>query len=220
MISPTFKGLFQDASDGLKEEIQKIAQKQILSAGENLFDQGDASDHMYMVEFGQLQVSVLTEDGRRRALDILATGDSVGEIGLLDGGLRTATVHAKTDCVLRSVSRADLESIFARAPALAMELLQLLARRMRLMSEQLHAANFLNLEQRLASKVLQLAAMEPDGIIRMSHADIAEFVGGSREAVSRILSDWRNSDTIELQRRHIKIRQPDDLATIIGSEYF
>ena len=98
-------GLLADASPPLLDTFRTIAVPVHLADGEILFEQGQAGDALYVVEAGTVEISVVSRDGRKLALDVFRSGDVFGEIALFDGGQRTATVTAMEPCTLRAVRR-------------------------------------------------------------------------------------------------------------------
>jgi CRP/FNR family cyclic AMP-dependent transcriptional regulator len=90
-------------------------------------------------------------------------------------------------------------------PELALELLQLAARRMRCLTNQIQQQSLNPLPQRLAQKILHLLCFDKKQSLGMSQADLADFLGATREAVSRILTTWKKSGILDLRRGQIAI---------------
>src|SRR5262245_31219853 len=84
-----------------------------LSADETLFLAGDAGDGCYRVEEGLLKASILSPTGGERILAIFGTGAVIGELSMIDGVPRSATVTALRDAKLHFVSRASFEAFGA-----------------------------------------------------------------------------------------------------------
>jgi len=92
-----------------------------LREGETLFERGDAGDGCYWLRSGVLAVSVASADGEQRILAILGPGAIVGELAMIDGLPRSATVQAVRDCVLTFVSRAAFTGRLYHPPEEAWE---------------------------------------------------------------------------------------------------
>ncbi|HEX7087293.1 MAG TPA: patatin-like phospholipase family protein [Vicinamibacterales bacterium] len=99
--------------------------------GELLFSEGDPSDRLYLVVHGRLAITRRGNDGREIVLGWVRPGESVGELALLDGHPRTATVRASRATVTMSIERDQYEALTARVPESLAVLNQLLARRVR-----------------------------------------------------------------------------------------
>lgn len=200
-------GFLADASVALKEMMADLARTRSLKAGEVLFEHGDEGDTFYAVVDGALEFSILSADGRKLSLDVMHPGALFGEIALFDPGPRTATVIALGPARLLAVANADMIAAIERSPDLAIDMLRLAGQRMRWMGFQLSEQVFLPLPARLARKVLHLSAhldgTEP--MLSLSQADLAEFAGASREAVSKIISRWGKSGIVRPSRGGLRL---------------
>ena len=193
------------AQTRLGRRLERISTPVELAAKQMLFELGDIGDSAYVIERGELVVSTVSLDGRKLSLDILHPGMLVGEIALFDDGPRTASIAAWTDTRLLRVSRADIAAMLTQDPDLALELLQLAARRMRYLTNQIQQQSLNPLPQRLAQKILHLLCFDKKHSLVMSQADLADFLGVTREAVSRILTTWKKSGILDVRRGQIEI---------------
>ena len=169
-----------------------------LAANQMLFLAGDPGDGCYRVDEGLLKVSVASPSGGERILAILGPGTLVGELSIIDGAPRSASVAALRDSKLVFVSRAAFAAFVRSNPEVYRHITALLTRRLRDIDDALAAASFLSLKGRVARALLNLAeAFGKDvgsGRIlirqKVSQSDIAAMAGIARENVSRILRDW------------------------------
>ncbi len=187
-----------------------------LAAGETLFREGEQGDALFVLRSGTVELSVLSPDGRRLGLDILSRGAVFGEIALFDPGPRTATATALAHCSLLRMRHKDLMRAIEDNPRLCLELLTVMGQRMRYMNQQLHDYVFMPVPQRLARKLLQVTPAEADGpaLLRLSQSELAEMVGASREAVSKLLSGWKKLGVLDTGRGHITLRDREALQEI------
>ncbi|MBD3664979.1 Crp/Fnr family transcriptional regulator [Sulfitobacter aestuariivivens] len=213
---PTNSEAFQGASDALKDMMASLAVETHLEKGEVLFEYGDIGDTFYAVLSGTLEFSVIASDGRKLSLDVMHEGALFGEISLFDPGPRTATVTALKPTRIQGIRNADFLQALERTPELAIEMLQLAGRRMRWMSYQLTVQVFLPLPPRLARKLLHLCDHLDDRqpVLKHSQAELAEFIGASREAVSKTLSQWNKDKIVALSRGGLKLLDKDALTEI------
>jgi len=100
-------------------------------AGTRIFKRGDVGDALFIVQRGEVEISVLTDSGEKLVLERAKPGDFFGEISLLDGGTRTASAVAAEDTIAVVVDRGDLEEFLRIRPAAAMDLLAAFGRRLR-----------------------------------------------------------------------------------------
>lgn len=206
-------GFLAHASKDLSELMASVATEVSLDEGEVLFEQGDIGDTLYAIVSGSLEFSVLSREGRKLSLDVMRPGALFGEIALFDPGTRTATVTALEPTRLRGVKNADMLRAIRKAPDLGIDMIQLAGERMRWMSSQLNEQVFLPMPARLARKILYLTV---DGsrqltILPLSQSELAEFVGATREAVSKTLSLWKRAGVIEASRGGVRVLDRDAL---------
>src|SRR6516162_386007 len=114
-----------------------------LKAGEALFMVGDPGDGCYRLEQGLLKVVITSPRGDTRILAVLGPGSIAGELALIDGRPRSASVFAIRDCELRFVGRNAFEECMAQHPEIYRYLVNVLAGRLRETNEAVAAANFL-----------------------------------------------------------------------------
>lgn len=209
-------GFLSNASKDLRDLMGRAATEVTLSDGEHLFEQGDEGDTLYAVTEGAIELSVLSREGRKLSLDILRPGDMFGEIALFDPSLRTASAVAVGETHLLSVRNADLLRELRHAPELAVDLVKLAGQRMRWMNRQLSEQVFLPMPSRLARKILHLTEHEKSDhpILDMSQTDLAEFVGATREAVSKTLSTWKKRGVVENARGGLKVLDASSLRAL------
>lgn len=206
-------GLLENASPDLAARLDALAETVRLSPGEILFGQGDAGEALYSVLSGEVEVSVLSAEGRKLTLDIMRPGAVLGEIALFDPGPRTATVTAIAETRLSRIRNRDLQAELRRSPELAVELVRLAGQRMRWMNRQFTDQVFLPMSLRLARRLLYLTDGR-DGPLAMSQAELAEFTGATREAVSRVLGEWKAAGLVEVSRRGLSVTDRPGLRRI------
>jgi CRP-like cAMP-binding protein len=213
-------GFLSDAPGTLSRSLRALAKPVVIEAGAILFEQGDAGDAMFAIETGALEISVVSASGRKLALDVLRAGDVLGEIALFDEGPRTATVTALEPSRLGRILSGDVYAAMARDPELARDMMRLAGRQFRRVNAQLHEQVFLPLAVRLARKLLHLTDRggRPTDRLAMPQSDLAEFVGTTRESVSKVLSGWRREGIVEISRSALILRDREALRTIAAPD--
>jgi len=199
MVSPLRSAdLLSDLPERLSANLLANAKPVKLAADEVLFLAGDPGDGCYRLEEGLLKVSMLSPTGAERILAILGPGSIVGDMAMIDGRPRSASVSALRECKLSFVSRTAFETVAAKNPEIYKHLLNVLAARLRDTDQVVAAGTFLPVKGRVARALLDLAkafGKEVDGgriVIRqkLSQSDVAAMAGIARENVSRILNEW------------------------------
>jgi CRP/FNR family transcriptional regulator, cyclic AMP receptor protein len=195
-----FSGLPAELSRGLFAKAHTLA----LTADQMVFLAGDAGDGCYRIEEGLLKVSVVGSGGDERILAILGPGSLVGELSMIDGAPRSASVCALRDSKLSFVSRATFEAFGQSNPEVYRHVMILLARRLRDTNGVLAATSFLSLKGRVARSLLILAATFGQDVgggrilvrQKVTQSDLGAMAGVARENVSRILKDWASRSLV------------------------
>jgi CRP/FNR family transcriptional regulator len=188
-----------------------------LKKGQALFEMGDTGDGCYWLKEGVLKVSVTSNQGVERILAIVGSGANVGELALLDGLPRSASVRALRHSSLSFVARNTYLACLRDSPGLYAYVVNILVARLRQANEEVAAASFLSLKGRVARALLQFArhlgepTAVPDQLVvrDLRQEDVAAFADVARENVSRILSEWR--------KRKLVIRQSPSVYVILKS---
>jgi CRP-like cAMP-binding protein len=170
-----------------------------LKTDEVLFLAGDAGDGCYRVDDGLLKVTMVSRSGTERILAFLGHDAIVGELSIIDGLPRSASVVAVRAAVLSFLSRAAFEDFAAKHPEIYKSLVTLIAARLRETDAALAAGSFLPLRGRVACTLLELAQdfgqdVGAGRIVirqKIGQSDLAAMAGIARENVSRILNDWK-----------------------------
>ena len=136
-----------------------IARESTLSAGQNLFEQGDESDGLYIVVTGILRIYLTAEDTREATINLLEDGEVIGEMGLLDGLQRSAGVAALTDAKLIFIPREPFMALLDTSPKLARSIILMLCERLRAANAQVDQAIFHDLRHRLLVLLRHLAVI-------------------------------------------------------------
>ncbi len=123
---PIFQGLDPELLDEIRDEIRWFA----LPGGTTLFEAGDAPDALYLVVSGNLGAYSLSAEGHRRLVGTIAAGETVGEIALISGKARNATVIALRDTELGALSREAFDKLMLSHPQGLRRVAELMAQRL------------------------------------------------------------------------------------------
>ena len=183
----------------------------ILQEGQVLCERGDPGDGCYWMQQGVLKVVLRSPSGEQRIVAVLGAGAVVGELAMIDGLARSATVVAMRLCRLSFVHRNVFLEALRQEPHINEYLVATLARRLRHADDEAAAASFLSVPARVARAILQLAehlgergSGEDDQVVvrhNLRQSDLAALAGVARESVSRTISRWRKSDILEMPDR-------------------
>lgn len=178
--------------------------------GQIIFHQGDPGESLYALLDGMVKVVFSTEQGDEIVLNVLGRGETFGELALLDGSPRSASIVAVRPAWAFALPRARLLELMREHPALADEFLHLLGGLVRRLTEQAADLAFLDLGGRLAKLLLHLAGKHggADGVVSLpglTQSDLAALIGASRPAVNRALQSLVARNLIAVEGRTITL---------------
>lgn len=176
-----------------------------------VIQEGDHSDHLYIILSGRVKVYLSDDSGKEVLLSVQGPGEYFGEM-VLDDGPRSATVMTTEPSRLAMVSREQFRAYLLQHPDVAMELILSLIRRVRILTRAVGNLAMLDVYGRVARLLLDLA-VEEDGVLvvgeKLTQQDMANRVGASREMVNRILRDLKSGGYIRQEFGRIVIsRKP------------
>lgn len=181
-------------------------------AGEEIFAKGSPGNSMMIVLRGKVRISSISVAGREIVLNIIRTGQIVGEIATLDGGERSGDAVAMTDCELLVLNRRDFMPFLENRADICLMLIKILCQRLRQTSEQVEDLQFRHLEGRIAKALLHLSERSGQpGVggrvleLHMSQSELGNVVGSSRESVNKQLQAWHKAGLIDLAKGSIVI---------------
>jgi CRP/FNR family transcriptional regulator, cyclic AMP receptor protein len=176
------------------------------------------------VLIGRVRISAISADRKEVTLNVIKQGEVFGEIALLDGKPRSAAASAAEETVLLVLERRDFLPMLAANPDLAQRLLVVVCDKLRRASLALEDFALLDLPERLARLLVNLAEEygrnTAAGIVidvRMSQRDLSTWVASSRESINKQLKAWRDEGVVELEAGLIILRQPDVLRRLTRS---
>jgi CRP-like cAMP-binding protein len=188
-----------------------------------IFHQGDPGTTLYLIETGEVKLTVTADTGKEVILALLGPGAFFGELSLLDGEPRSANAVARVDCKLGVLDREHLLRVLAEHPPATASLLSVVARRLRRTTAQVHDAVFLDIPARLAKVLLQLTetkSQSPDGLLsppKLTQEELADLVGGTRESINKCLGIFARQGLVRRHRGMVTVLMPEELRKHISS---
>jgi CRP-like cAMP-binding protein len=199
--------LFETLEDEHLDRLVSVTREQELAAGAVVYTRGEPAKALYAVTAGQFKAVTTAEDGREIVLRLFDPGSVFGEIALLDGKPRTATMIAAKRSKLAAIDRKDLLRLMRAEPDIALNLLAVLAARLRSTTEQFEDTSFLLLPARLARRVLLLLDDygEPDEKtggtkIRIAQEELGQLIATTRVSVNQQLKAWEAEGLVKTSR--------------------
>jgi CRP/FNR family cyclic AMP-dependent transcriptional regulator len=191
--------------------------------GTYLCHQGDPADEIFFLLGGRVEIGSVSVTGNRVLHATVDTPQFVGELGVLAESDRTASVLTLEDSAVWVANAEEFLAFLADEPAAARGLMRALARQVEANEAFVDDLLFLDLKGRVAKRLLQLATpsleeLPDDGamIPAVTHADLASLCGGSRENVTRILSDLQRRGFVLREGHRYVLKKVGALAKIAG----
>lgn len=184
--------------------------------GKELLAQGEPGDNLLILTEGSARVSMLTANGREIVLAYAEPGAVLGEIALLDGGERTASVIATSAGSALQLGRNALRDFVTSHPEFAWSLMCQLARRLRTADQTIESDRAYASGPRLARYLKRLIRkdVETSHRVELSQTELGNFAGMSREHINRQLRAWEESGVIALEQGRVRVLDADMLEDI------
>jgi len=192
--------------------------------GTYLFYQGDASSQVFFLWTGRVELSSLSVTGHRQLLTTLEPAQFFGELSIVGEQKRTATAVALEDSVVLVIDGDDFLEFLGKHFEVTRALRRSMARQIQAHDSFVEDLLFLDLKGRVAKRLLQLVSpsldeLPPDGAILpavVTHQDLASLCGGSRENITRILSEFAQRKLVARDGRRYILKNVTGLRRLAG----
>jgi CRP/FNR family cyclic AMP-dependent transcriptional regulator len=206
------------------DKLEAITQKKQFPADLTVFFQDDPSDSLYVVLSGSAKIFQTSEDGQERIMKILKKGEAFGELAMIEGQPRSASVQTLEPSEMLMLTRKDFQAFCDKHPSVLWMLLQAFAERLRRMNEDVLDMSFRDVPYRVLRVMTQLVERHgtsgPDGwrvAMPLSAKDLASMVGSNPEVVGRLIDGFENDGMIKRDRTSWTV--PDPKALTRALEY-
>jgi CRP/FNR family cyclic AMP-dependent transcriptional regulator len=209
--------LFADLCEEELIALSECLSRRVFAKDMILFQQGSPAQSLYLIESGAVRIFVCDEMGREITLDVYGPGECFGETALLDGDLRPTGAMALERTVSYTLRRDDFLRCLEQHPRVARRVMALLAHRLEHAIGYAESLAFLDVASRLAIVLLDLVTRhgtEGDSIeigMHLTQADLASWVGASREMVNKVLHAYRDQGLIKMEGHKIVVTDLADL---------
>jgi CRP-like cAMP-binding protein len=204
--------IFSDLEDKDLQRIVKLGIRQKYKKGNIVVLEQESGAALFVIITGKVKVVRTDEDGREVILSMFGPGEFFGEMSLLDGLTRSASVVATTKSELFMIHRRDFLQLLEEYPQVAISLLAELAMRLRKADMQIKSLSLKDAAGRVANVLLMLS--DDLGVFRKGRVeiqdlplqqDIANMAGTSRETVSRMIHQFIRNGEVELKGNQLTI---------------
>lgn len=215
--------VFSTLSEDELAHVARVAMTRRFEAGTVVFREGDAGSTCYIVRAGRTRAIREHADGRSITLAHFGPGDIFGEMAMLDGERRSATVEATEDTETIAILSDDMHRLLREHADISVKLIAALGQRLRDTNERLTRQSFQTVQSRVAAALTQLvaAARESgeagpgDVLITTTQAELAQLAGSSRESASRFLAVLERAGIITQGRGRLTVHDPEALGRYV-----
>jgi CRP/FNR family transcriptional regulator, cyclic AMP receptor protein len=209
--------LFSTLTDGEFNQLAHIFVLRSYRKNQIIFLEEETGNYMYLVLSGKVKVSKAAVAGKETILAIHRAGDFFGEMSLLDGKTSPATVSAMEDAKIISLSGADFHKYLLHNEKVMLQIINVLCSRLRQVW-QTQSLSSSTADARIRMGIYDLAKKhgirDAHGTIidlKITHQELAEMVGTSRETVTRVLARLKDEGIIEISQRRMTLLKPQEL---------
>jgi CRP/FNR family transcriptional regulator len=188
---------------------------------ETILHEEDTNEYMYTILSGRVKVIQTTEDGRETIIAMHKTGEFFGEMSLIDGRTMPATVLAIEDTQTAIISKKEFTDLVSEQKKVLEKLLIILCTRLRDSWNTIQMLNFNNAAQRMKMLFAILCGeygeKNGEGIIlniKLTHQNIANMAGITRETVTRVIDKWQKDKEITILKNKFICLHPAFLDTL------
>lgn len=211
--APEGFGLKDFEEAGLRVVERRFGPKDII------FTPGDPDDQLYFVLSGTVRLYKIYGDYKEATTALLKDGGVFGKLSLVEGRWQDVFAEAVTESRVAGVQKASLERVVKSDPEFALRLFSSLSERLRQSDEVIESLLHREVSTRLATLLVNLSERfgEEDGMgvligVRLTHQDLANMIASTREAVSKVMSEFQRDGVIEARSRRIFILDPGALS--------
>ncbi|MCP5061718.1 MAG: Crp/Fnr family transcriptional regulator [Ignavibacteriae bacterium] len=204
--------IFSDLPEETIEQIAQVGIRKTFKKESIILMEEDESGSLFIIAKGKVKVTRTSSDGREVILSILSDSDIFGEMSLIDGLTRSATVTALETSELFIIQRNQFLEFLKEHPEISIAVMQELSKRLRTADMQIKSLSLKDAEGKVATVIVQLA--NDQGRIRQGaveveklplQQDLANMAGTSRETISRTLHTFAKKGLIELEGSKLRI---------------
>lgn len=211
---PLFADLAPDELITLASRVDKVSYRR----GDLVFERDEPASTLYIINTGQVKISLQSPSGQEAVLAVLSDGEFFGELSLFDDKPHSAVAQAIGNTSLLTLHRDHFLAFIRRHPEVAIKIFRVLSARLRQTNEVLQDAAFLDIPSRVAKRLLELAESHgirtPQGLLidlSLTQEEIAGMVGATRESVNKALRLYIDRGLITREKQRITVLEPQEL---------
>ncbi|MFC2134315.1 Crp/Fnr family transcriptional regulator [Bacteroidota bacterium] len=204
--------LFQGLTEEHMMTLDKITNDKEFPKSHPIYFPNEPSSSIYFLKKGRVKLTRTSPDGKEMILALVNPGEVFGELAMMDDGERTDLAVALDNCMICAVSKNDFKNFLEKNPELNLKITKLIGIKLRKYSERIEELVFKDAPERVISFLLNLAndhgkKVGDEIFVKpfLTHQNIAELTACSRQTVNSVLTDLREKELINFDRRKLII---------------
>ncbi|MFB9275154.1 Crp/Fnr family transcriptional regulator [Cohnella cellulosilytica] len=204
--------LFHDLNPQEMERVEEITISRFIPRKSVIFAEGSEKEAVYFIKNGLVKTYKTDENGHEQIVSFLKTGDLFPHTGFFNQNPYPATAEAIVDTRLLAIPVKVFERLMLNTPSIAIKMMRVMGDKIRELQEKLQVLSGQDVKHRVLSFLLQLAEQHGDVQdnkitinLPMTHQEIANSIGTTRETINRLLNQFNKEDLLEVDRSRIVI---------------
>lgn len=207
--------LFSELNNNQLSEINKFINTKTYPSGYTLFQEGDKGERVFFLKNGKVKVMKTKMDGSVQILEILQPGDVFGEVVLFGINEYPATARTLEDIKVDFLYKDDFKTYFNNNTQIGWGMLKVMAQKLAKAQHRIENLGLRNTKGRIARLIMDMindfGNKQNEFVLDISQKDLADFIGTSRETVSRTLSEFRKNNLVELSNSKLIVKDIEGL---------
>jgi CRP/FNR family transcriptional regulator len=197
------------------ESVSELVFEKTADRAEMVLLEGESAENLYFVASGVVKVFKTSVEGKEQILSIVRPGESFNDVSIFDDGPNPASVRTMGPVLLYGIKKNDMEAIIRDHPQIALNVIKVLARRVRHLLSLVEDLSFKHVIGRVAKILLEHIGGEMGRGPGLTQQEMAAMAGTAREVVGRSLKELEEAGAIKLDRHRIIIRDKEALQKIM-----
>jgi CRP-like cAMP-binding protein len=210
---------FSDLGLAELESIRKLVFEKTADRAEMVLLEGESAANLYFVASGVVKVFKTSAEGKEQILSIVRPGESFNDVPIFDGGPNPASARAMGPVLLYGIKKNDMEAILRDHPQIALNVIKVLARRVRHLVSLVEDLSFKHVIGRVAKILFEHIGGEMGRGPRLTQQEMAAMAGTAREVVGRSLKALEEEGAIKLDRHRIIITDKEALQKVMEASF-
>ncbi len=206
---------FSKLSPAELDPVSQLVFERTVERGEIIVFEGDPAEALFLVVSGAVKVFKTSTEGKEQILSIARPGESFNDVPIFDGSPNPASAQAMSPVLLYGIRRAHLEGILRHHQQVALNVIGVLAARVRQLLALVEDLSFKHVIGRVAKILIEHAGDEGGARPRLTQQEMAAIAGTSREVVARSLKSLEEDGVIKFERHRILITDKKALEEMV-----